>query len=149
MYFVSLTNIGLAFMTRKIPLRCEGVPGGRGSKILTIQHLPYNPALKKRARELRHSGNLAEVLFWNAVKHKKLNGLDFDRQRIIGSYIVDFYCHSKQLVIEIDGASHNTNQDYDFVRDQYLRALGLEVIRISDQKIKTALTSVLTWISDL
>ena len=136
-------------MTRKIPLQNEGVPGGRGSKILTIQHLPYNPVLKKRARGLRRAGNLAEVLFWNAVKHKKLNGLDFDRQRIIGSYIVDFYCHSKQLVIEIDGTSHYTKQDYDCIRDQYLRNLGLSVIRVSDRKVKTELASVLTRISSL
>ncbi len=137
-------------MTRKIPLRCEGVvrsTGRRGSKILTIQHLPYNPALKTRARELRHAGNLAEVLLWNALKNKKLSGLDFDRQRIIGNYIVDFYCHSKQLVIEIDGTSHNTKQDYDQVRDQFLAALGLRVIRVSDQYVKTSLATVLQWIS--
>ena len=52
--------------------------------------LPTNPKLKERARELRKQGILSEVLFWNEVKHKKFLNLDFDRQKIIGNYIVDF-----------------------------------------------------------
>src|SRR5690606_11048916 len=53
--------------------------------------LPYNPKLKERARELRKAGNLPEVLFWNEVKNRQFKGFDFDRQKIIGNYIVDFY----------------------------------------------------------
>ncbi len=54
--------------------------------------LPYNPALKERAKALRRAENLAEVLLWNPLKRKQFLGLDFDRQKIIGNYIVDFYC---------------------------------------------------------
>ncbi|MGQ4005164.1 DUF559 domain-containing protein [Francisellaceae bacterium CB300] len=56
--------------------------------------LPYNPKLKQRARELRKAGNLSEVLLWQKIKNRQLLGLDFDRQKIIGNYIVDFYSAS-------------------------------------------------------
>lgn len=92
--------------------------------------LPYNPKLKERARELRKAGNLPEVLFWNQVKNKQFKGYDFDRQKIIGNYIVDFYCGNCQVVIEIDGAIHDFQQEYDADRDSFLQSLGLTVIRI-------------------
>ena len=101
------------------------------SSHLKLRELPYNPALKQRARILRKSGNLAEVLFWLAVKNKQLSRLDFDRQRIIGNYIVDFYCHRLALVIEIDGTSHNGKEEYDHIRDDYLRKLALCVWHFS------------------
>lgn len=53
--------------------------------------LPYNANLKNKARELGKAGNLSEVLFWKRVKGKQFLGLDFDRQKIIGNYIVDFF----------------------------------------------------------
>jgi very-short-patch-repair endonuclease len=104
--------------------------------------LPYNPALKQRARELRKAGNLSEVLFWNVVKNKQLNGQDFDRQRVIGNYIVDFYCHEHALVVEIDGSSHDDKQAYDQARDEYLKALGLKVLHVQDVDVKQNLAGV-------
>ena len=92
--------------------------------------LPYNPALKERARKLRKARNLPEVLFWNQVKNKQFKGYDFDRQKIIGNYIVDFYCTNCHVVIEIDGSSHDNKQEYDAARDAYLESLGLTVIHI-------------------
>ncbi len=93
-------------------------------------NLPYNPKLKPLARALRKAHNLSEMRFWNRIKHKKFLGLDFDRQRIIGNYIVDFYCHTKLVVIEIDGQSHHNNETKDLDRDKFLQGLGLTVIRI-------------------
>ncbi len=110
--------------------------------------LPYNPNLKERARELRKAGNLSEVLFWNQVKNKQFLGLDFDRQKIIGNYIVDFYCKNLGVVVEIDGASHDEKIEYDEQRDNYLRSLGLEVIHISDLDIKKNLEGVLLYLKD-
>jgi very-short-patch-repair endonuclease len=98
--------------------------------------LPYNPKLKDRARALRKAGNLAEVLFWLEVKNKKFKGLDFDRQKIIGNYIVDFYCANVNVVVEIDGSSHDNKQEYDAKRDAYLQSLGLTVIHITDGDVK-------------
>lgn len=92
--------------------------------------LPFNPKLKERARELRQAGNLSEVLLWNQVKKKQFKGFDFDRQKIIGNYIVDFYCSNCNAVIEIDGSSHDDKQAYDAARDAYLQSLGLSVIHI-------------------
>lgn len=64
--------------------------------------LPYNPKLKDRAKELRKAGILSEVLLWQELKSRKFLNLDFDRQKVIGNYIVDFYCDDLRLVIEID-----------------------------------------------
>ncbi len=92
--------------------------------------LPYNPALKDKAKALRKAGILHEVLLWLQLKGKNLNQLDFDRQKIIGNYIVDFYCAEKSVVIEVDGSSHDGKQDKDAARDRYLESLGLTVIRL-------------------
>ena len=98
--------------------------------------LPYNSKLKERAKELRKAGNLPEVLFWEKVKNKRFKGLDFDRQKIIGNYIVDFYCSSHGVVIEIDGSSHNDDKyEYDKERNEYLLSLGLEVIHITAKDV--------------
>ena len=95
---------------------------------------------------MRKARNPAEIRFWLAVKRKRLLGLDFDRQRIIGSYIVDFYCHQLGLVIEIDGMSHAGKQDYDAIRDDYLFALGLHVMHFSDEQVLRELPHVLQCI---
>ena len=92
--------------------------------------MPFNPKLKQRAKELRKAGMLHEALLWNRLKRKRFNGLDFDRQKIIGNYIVDFFCAEKRVVIEADGTSHQGRETYDAERDAYLIGLGLTVIRI-------------------
>lgn len=94
--------------------------------------LPFNPKLKQRAKELRKAGILHEALLWNQLKKKQLNGLDFDRQKIIGNYIVDFFCAEKAVVIEADGASHQGREDYDDERDAYLTGLELAVAFLRD-----------------
>ena len=94
--------------------------------------LPFNPKLLNRARELRKAGSLPEALLWREISGKKLNGLDFDRQKIIGNYIVDFFCASNLVVVEIDDKStHDNKWKYDEKRDEYLRGLGLTVIHIA------------------
>ncbi len=66
---------------------------------------PYNPKFIERAKALRYAQNLPEVLFWMQVTNGRFHQLDFDRQRIIGNYIVDFYIKQLGLVIAIDGES--------------------------------------------
>ena len=105
--------------------------------------LPFNPKLKERAKELRKAGNLPEVLFWERVHKNKFKGFDFDRQKIIGNYIVDFFCPNRNLVIEIDGSSHNDKQEYDETRDEYLKSLGLSVIHIPAKEILQNLNGVM------
>ena len=72
-----------------------------------VKNLPYNSTLSKLTKEKRKQGILSEVLFWQAVNKRKFHKIDFDRQRIIGNYIVDFYVKTLGLVIEIDGKSHD------------------------------------------
>lgn len=108
--------------------------------------LPYNPNLKGRARELRKAGNLSEVLFWNQVKNKQFKEYDFDRQKIIGNYIVDFYCANCNVVIEIDGSSHDNKQEYDAKRDLFLESLGLTVIHIPVHDILKNLNVTMKWL---
>ncbi len=110
--------------------------------------LPFNPALKERAKSLRKAGNLAEVLFWQQVKNKNFLGLDFDRQKIIGNYIVDFYCASCNLVIEIDGSSHDDKVEYDKQRDAFLEGLNLKVIHILDGDIKHSIEAVMQFLTN-
>lgn len=69
--------------------------------------------------------------------------IDFDRQRIIGNYIVDFYVKTLGLVIEIDGSSHDNKEEYDQKREDYLISLGLKVYKISDSRVKHDLNNVM------
>ncbi|GAA4410200.1 hypothetical protein GCM10011450_24960 [Advenella faeciporci] len=108
--------------------------------------LPFNPELKQRARKLRQAGNLSEVLLWNQIKKKQLLGLDFDRQKIIGNYIVDFYCAELKVALEIDGESHINKAEYDARRDAYLKSLGLTVIHVTDEDVKRNLAGVMVWL---
>ena len=105
----------------------------------------YNSKLKHLARANRHAGNLSEALLWCELKQKKL-GVSFTRQKPIGNYIADFYCDEKKLVIEIDGWTHDYKYEYDIKRDDYMKSLGIHVLRISDIDVKRDLSNVLTWI---
>lgn len=108
--------------------------------------LPANKELKQRARDLRNNSTLSEVLLWRLLKNKQLYGLDFNRQKIIGNYIVDFYCPKLNLVIEIDGSSHDNKYIYDAKRDEYLNSLGLFVLHIDDRDVKFSISKVLYMI---
>lgn len=109
----------------------------------SIGLLPYNKALFRRARALRKAGVLSEVIFWRQVRNNTFWFVDFDRQRIIGSFIVDFYVKSLGLIIEIDGSSHDDKQEYDNMREEFLNNLGLHVYRISDFRVKHDLDNVM------
>ena len=97
--------------------------------------LPRNPDLKNKARQLRKAGYLHEAKLWNKLKSKRLLGLDFDRQKIIGNFIVDFYCKTRKTVIEIDGTSHDFKGEYDSARNAFLEGLGLSVIHIQAKDV--------------
>ena len=106
---------------------------------------PYNKQLKPLARANRKAGNLSEALLWTELKQQKL-GVSFTRQTPIGNYIADFYCRKKKLVIEIDGSSHDNKYEYDKERDEYMKKLGITVLRLSDKDVKHDMSNVLIWI---
>jgi very-short-patch-repair endonuclease len=108
-----------------------------------VEYLPYNPGLKMLAKEKRKAGILSEVLFWKQVRAKQFHNIDFDRQRIIGNFIVDFYVKALGLVVEIDGCSHEAKTEYDAVRQIFLESLGLKVFRVTDGDVKLRILSVM------
>jgi very-short-patch-repair endonuclease len=114
--------------------------------------IPYNPELKKKADYLRKHMTLAEVLLWKRLNQKKMCGYDFDRQRPIGEYIVDFYCKDLRLAIEIDGRSHDVKPDKDKRRQERLESLGARFLRFWDQNVKhdmdTVLRTIREWIEE-
>ena len=92
---------------------------------------------------MRKAGNYPEVVFWQQVHKGKFYNIDFDRQIIIGNYIVDFYVKDLGLVIEIDGESHNEKEEYDEIRENYLVSLGLKVFKTSNLKVLHDLENLL------
>ncbi len=112
--------------------------------------IPYNPKLKELARQLRKDMTLSEVLLWQELKGKQMMGYDFDRQRPIDEYIVDFYCKDLQLAIEIDGASHEHADvaKNDLVRQARLESLGVRFLRFDDLDVKKDMEYVLDTIQE-
>ena len=113
-----------------------------------IEVLPKNKELLARSRSLRKGYVLSEVIFWKQVRNKEFHQIDFDRQRIIGNYIVDFYIKSLGVVIEIEGSSQNDQQEYDEKRQQFLESLNLKIYRISDLRVKNDLLNVINELED-
>jgi len=110
--------------------------------------IPYNPDLKELAKELRKNMTLSEVLLWNELKQKKMSGYDFDRQRPIDNYIVDFFCKELCLAIEIDGDTHIFRYDYDGERQLRLERLGVHFLRFDDIEVKKSMSNVLRVIEN-
>ncbi|UBM62478.1 endonuclease domain-containing protein [Candidatus Sulfidibacterium hydrothermale] len=110
--------------------------------------LPYNPRLKGLAKALRKNMTFSEVLLWNELKQKKMKGYDFDRQRPIDNYIVDFYCKDLMLAIEIDGISHDFEDVLvkDEIRQQKLEKMGVRFLRFDDHEVRKDMPNVLRTI---
>jgi type I restriction enzyme R subunit len=101
--------------------------------------------LISKARELRKNQTKAEEIFWEILRNRQFLNLKFRRQHQIGDYIVDFYCPELKLVIEIDGEIHNTEEQSkkDSKREAYLKSLGNNILRFSNQRIFEDLDGVL------
>ena len=104
--------------------------------------------LRERSKELRHNMTPAEKILWEKLRHNRLGGFQFRRQQIIDGYIVDFYCHAKALVVEVDGDIHEQQVEYDNNRDTHLISRGFFVLRFTNEEISQNLTMVLRKISD-
>ncbi|MBI5806458.1 DUF559 domain-containing protein [candidate division TA06 bacterium] len=94
-----------------------------------------NPEKLALAKALRRNMTLAECCFWNAVRANKIDGMHFHRQQVIDGFIADFYCGDQRLVVEIDGGIHETQKDYDNMRENALKKNGLRIIRFSNQEV--------------
>ena len=110
--------------------------------------IPYNPALKEKARYLRNNSTLSEVLLWKHFKGKQMCDFDFHRQKPLDNYIVDFFCNELMLAIEIDGDSHIGKEKYDEVRQNKLEGLGIKFLRFADLDVKKNMNGVLEIIEN-
>lgn len=101
-------------------------------------------------KQLRNHLTPAEAALWNYLKNNKLNGRKFRRQASIDKYIVDFYCPSEKLAIELDGEVHFEDLQYkkDAVRTEYLEELGIRVLRFENKFVYNNLEKVLKIISN-
>ncbi|MBI4743931.1 MAG: endonuclease domain-containing protein [Actinobacteria bacterium] len=108
----------------------------------------YNIKLKEYSRRLRADMTDAEKLLWSKLRRKQLKGFQMYRQRIIGNYIVDFYCPKANLIIEIDGGQHYTGEGIkkDKIRDDYIKKQGIKVLRFSDKEVFGNINGVIEMI---
>jgi very-short-patch-repair endonuclease len=112
--------------------------------------IPYNPHLKERASQLRQNMTPGERILWRHLKGKQMCGYDFDRQRPIDQFIVDFYCKELMLAIEIDGSCHDGPEakERDQERQMRLEALGVRFLLFKDEEVCGAVEGVLKVIED-
>lgn len=96
------------------------------------------PSTFGKAKSLRNNMTLAENKVWEILKDRSKTSYKFRRQHPIANYIADFYCHELQLIIEIDGEYHNTDeqQQKDKEREEVLKFNGLRMIRCTNSDIK-------------
>ena len=107
---------------------------------------PY--ATKARATRLRSTMSLPERILWSALR-RKATGLRFRRQQPAGPYVLDFYCHSIKLCIEVDGQQHDFSVARDAARDRWLREQGVRTVRIAARDVLRNPDGVVAWITEL
>ncbi len=116
--------------------------------------IPYNQILKDLAKKLRQSMTYSEVKLWNEIKNGQVMGYDFDRQRPIGNYIVDFYCKDLRLALEVDGITHQDEKVMlkDEIRQNELETSGISFLRFDAllvvNKVESAVKEIEKWILD-
>ena len=106
-----------------------------------------NQEIEEAARRLRQELTPAESILWQALRGRQIEGLKFRCQHPVGRFIVDFYCPSVKLVIEVDGGIHNQQQVYDQARTEKLEAFGYRVLRFTNEQVMKDLSAVLEQIS--
>jgi very-short-patch-repair endonuclease len=107
----------------------------------------HNPIKRELAKRLRKEMTVQEQTLWDRLRTNRLHGLHFRRQQVIDGFIADFYCHAAALILEIDGAVHLRQADYDEARDNLLRTRGICILRISNERIGNELENVLSEIT--
>jgi very-short-patch-repair endonuclease len=106
----------------------------------------YNWYSKKRLRrKLRKESTVAEIILWNYLKGKKLNGYKFRRQYSVDYFVIDFYCPKKKLGIELDGKIHDNPdvKNKDENREGFLKEFGIRFLRIKDEEVMNDIEGVL------
>ena len=115
-----------------------------------MYYLPYNIDLKQFSRRLRKNSTLGEILLWQKLRAGGMMNYTFNRQKPLERYIVDFYCKPLNLVIEIDGSTHDDETGFikDEKRQTIVEDLGLSFIRFNDIDVKVNMQNVLRTIEN-
>jgi very-short-patch-repair endonuclease len=95
------------------------------------------------AKTLRKRPTDSERLLWKHLRAKQIEGYKFRRQDPMGRYIVDFACHEKRIVIEVDGGQHVQDKERDRERDQWLKEQGYNVLRFWNNEVLQNIEGVL------
>jgi len=117
-----------------------------------MQGRRHRQASKKeigRARTLRRESTFPERLLWSRLRHQLCGGLNFRRQQPLGEYVVDYFCPSAHLVVELDGMSHEGRSGEDRKREEALRVLGMRVIRFTNDEVLKDLDGVVARIKEV
>ena len=93
--------------------------------------------LKENRKKLRNNLTPAEAKLWSLLKNGQLENRKFRRQHSVGPYVLDFYCPSEKLCIELDGIVHFTEEgyEYDTARTEYLKTLNIRVMRFENKDV--------------
>lgn len=116
------------------------------SRRSVLDHRGAHPDKIEKARAMRRGMTPAEARLWDVLRRSAL-GVRVRRQHIVRGWIVDFFIHAAQLVIEVDGDIHDLQVDDDQRRDEALRAEGLRVFRVRNDDVLHRLPDVLAAIS--
>jgi len=103
---------------------------------------PANTKLQSFSHQMSREMTRAEQRLWFEVLQSGKTGYKWVKQKIIGNFIVDFYCHEKRLVIEVDGGVHHDQWDYDVSRTKYLEKLGIRVMRYTNELVLNQINQV-------
>jgi very-short-patch-repair endonuclease len=144
-------KINLPFLPRFAQNSFPSSPKRGAFFIFMLMHRHHSKKhLIDRRKELRKKLTPAEAYLWTHLKAKKLNGRRFQKQHSINNYIVDFYCASEKLIIELDGEVHNNPiaEERDEKRDEQLEELGFTVLRFENKMVFDHLSQVLQEITD-
>jgi very-short-patch-repair endonuclease len=112
----------------------------QGSKTATpqvVRRAPIDARKLALARRFRRAPTPAEATAWGLLRNRGLLGLKFRRQQVIEGFVVDFYCASLRLVLELDGGVHQdpAQREYDAIRSEVMEGLGMRVLRIANEHV--------------
>ena len=111
-----------------------------------ITQQKVNSSKVELSKRFRRKMTNAEALLWERIRKSQLGGIHFRRQQILFGFIADFYCHSKRLVVEVDGDIHKTQIEKDRAREAVFTQNGLSVIRFTNEQVENNIEEVLTGI---
>ena len=100
--------------------------------------------MRNRAREMRGEMTPTEFRLWQALYQKRCHGMRFVRQKVVGHYILDFYCHEFRLGIEVDGSIHDLPEVQERDKNRELDLLedgGITLVRFTNEEIQTGRTA--------